>query len=253
MDSSCLEQFSRMRSRRVLVLRLGSRGPGGDARSLRLCSQAFAIVRNRPHSFAIVRNRSQAFARLRRGSDMPVQAPAAEPLSVFPAAVAGPPTPSPTASDERGAVTPPDMPAAALDVPVGQTPGTVTGMPHSARAASHNAVLRHLSYRLPRLQIGRCSITLRRPHQICHYEFLLTRAFMCHFCLTRRASLPSKHVNNGGNTLPLHRGGPPQSQHCFQGHSCLCTRCWQQLPIFTRRMGRLHTKSSCACTDGKPG
>ena len=67
----------------------------------------------------------------------PVQAPAAEPLSVFPAAVAGPPTPSPTASDERGAVTPPDMPAAALDVPVGQTPGTVTGMPHSARAASH--------------------------------------------------------------------------------------------------------------------
>ena len=34
-----------MSSRRVPVLRLGSRGPGGDARSLRLCSQAFAIVR----------------------------------------------------------------------------------------------------------------------------------------------------------------------------------------------------------------
>ena len=33
---SCL-LFSRMRSRRVAVLRLGSRGPGGDVRSLRLC------------------------------------------------------------------------------------------------------------------------------------------------------------------------------------------------------------------------
>ena len=32
--------FSRMRSRRVPVLKLGSRGPGGDARSLRLCSQS---------------------------------------------------------------------------------------------------------------------------------------------------------------------------------------------------------------------
>ena len=51
-----------MRSRRVPVLRLGSRGPGGDARSLRLCSQAFAIVRNRSQSFAIVRNRSQSAA-----------------------------------------------------------------------------------------------------------------------------------------------------------------------------------------------
>ena len=39
--------FSRMRSRRVPVLRLGSRGPGGDARWLRLCPQAFASVRNR--------------------------------------------------------------------------------------------------------------------------------------------------------------------------------------------------------------
>ena len=34
-----------MRSRRVPVLRLGSRGPGGDARSLRLWTQAFASVR----------------------------------------------------------------------------------------------------------------------------------------------------------------------------------------------------------------
>ena len=40
--------FSRMRSRRVPVLRLGSRGPGGDARWLRLCPQAFASVRKRP-------------------------------------------------------------------------------------------------------------------------------------------------------------------------------------------------------------
>ena len=56
---------SRMRSRRVPVLRLGSRGPEGDARSLRLCSQSFAIVRNRPQSFAIGRNRSQAFAERR--------------------------------------------------------------------------------------------------------------------------------------------------------------------------------------------
>ena len=37
--------FSRMRSRRVPVLKLGSRGPGGDTRSLRLCSQASASVR----------------------------------------------------------------------------------------------------------------------------------------------------------------------------------------------------------------
>ena len=50
-----LPTFSRMRSRRVPVLKLGSRGPGGDARSLRLCSQS-------------VRKRSQAFA---EGSDMP--------------------------------------------------------------------------------------------------------------------------------------------------------------------------------------
>ena len=34
-----------MRSRRVPVLRLGSRGPGGDARSLRLCPPS---VRKRP-------------------------------------------------------------------------------------------------------------------------------------------------------------------------------------------------------------
>ena len=36
-----------MRSRRVPVFRLGSRGPGGDARSLRLRSQASASVRKR--------------------------------------------------------------------------------------------------------------------------------------------------------------------------------------------------------------
>ena len=68
-------KFSRMRSRRVPVLRLGSRGPGGDARSLRLCSQASAIVPNRPQSSAIVRNRSQAFAERRTcvglASDLP--------------------------------------------------------------------------------------------------------------------------------------------------------------------------------------
>ena len=40
-----------MRSRRVPVLRLGSRGPGGDARSLRLCSPS---VRKRPQAFASV-------------------------------------------------------------------------------------------------------------------------------------------------------------------------------------------------------
>ena len=48
-----------MRRRRVPVLRLGSRGPGGDARLLRLWTQAFAIVRNRSQPFAIVRNRSR--------------------------------------------------------------------------------------------------------------------------------------------------------------------------------------------------
>ena len=47
-----------MRSRRVPVLKLGSTGPGGDARSLRLSSQAFAIVRKRPQSFASVRGLS---------------------------------------------------------------------------------------------------------------------------------------------------------------------------------------------------
>ena len=44
-----------MRSRRVPVLKLGSRGPGRDARPLRLCSQS-------------VRKRSQS---VRGGSDMP--------------------------------------------------------------------------------------------------------------------------------------------------------------------------------------
>ena len=52
------------------VLKLGSRGPGGDARSLRLCSQAFASVRNRSQSSAIVRNRSQSFASVRGVSDL---------------------------------------------------------------------------------------------------------------------------------------------------------------------------------------
>ena len=47
--------YSRMRSRRVPVLRLGSRGPGGNARSLRLCSQAFAIVRKGSQAFAVRR------------------------------------------------------------------------------------------------------------------------------------------------------------------------------------------------------
>ena len=49
-------EFSRMRSRRVPVLRLGSRGPGGDARSLRCVRKAFA---RRSQS---VRSRSQSFA-----------------------------------------------------------------------------------------------------------------------------------------------------------------------------------------------
>ena len=57
-----------MRSRRVPVLKLGSRGPGGDARSLRLCPQS---VRNRSQSSASVRNRSQASAIVRGGSHMP--------------------------------------------------------------------------------------------------------------------------------------------------------------------------------------
>ena len=44
--------FSRMRSRRVPVLKLGSRHPGGDAKSLRCVRKAFAkrsqSVRKRP-------------------------------------------------------------------------------------------------------------------------------------------------------------------------------------------------------------
>ena len=54
-----LAVFSRMRSRRVPVLKLGSRGPGGDARSLRSCPQS---VRNRSQSSASVRNRSRRVA-----------------------------------------------------------------------------------------------------------------------------------------------------------------------------------------------
>ena len=41
-----------MRSRRVPALKLGSTGPGGGARSLRLCSQAFASVHKRPQASA---------------------------------------------------------------------------------------------------------------------------------------------------------------------------------------------------------
>ena len=47
--------YSRMRSRGVPVLRLGSRGPGGDARLLRLWTQAFAIVCNRSQASAVRR------------------------------------------------------------------------------------------------------------------------------------------------------------------------------------------------------
>ena len=51
--------FSRMRSRRVPVLKLGSRGPGGDA-VVALCSQSVRKASaKRPQS---VRKRSQAFA-----------------------------------------------------------------------------------------------------------------------------------------------------------------------------------------------
>ena len=52
----------RMRSRRVPVLKLGSRGPAGDARSLRCVRKAFASpqsVRKRSQAFASVRNRSR--------------------------------------------------------------------------------------------------------------------------------------------------------------------------------------------------
>ena len=46
------QTFSRMRSRKVPVLKLGSRGPGGDARSLRCVRKAFASVRKRPQASA---------------------------------------------------------------------------------------------------------------------------------------------------------------------------------------------------------
>ena len=55
--------FSRMRSRRVPVLRLGSRGPGSDARSLRCVRKASASVRKRSQAFASVRKCSQASAK----------------------------------------------------------------------------------------------------------------------------------------------------------------------------------------------
>ena len=64
--------FSRRRSRRVPVLKLGSRGPGGDARSLRCVRKAFASVRK---ASASVRKASasvrKASASVRGGSDMP--------------------------------------------------------------------------------------------------------------------------------------------------------------------------------------
>ena len=62
---------SRMCGRRIPVSRLGSRGPGGDQKSLRLWTQAFASVRKCSQAFASVRKRSatvrkrpQAFARV---------------------------------------------------------------------------------------------------------------------------------------------------------------------------------------------
>ena len=58
-----------MLRRRVPVLRLGSRGPGGDARSLRLRTQASAIVRNLwTQASAIVRKRPRSVG---HASDMP--------------------------------------------------------------------------------------------------------------------------------------------------------------------------------------
>ena len=46
--------FSRMLRRRIPVLRLGSRGPGGHQKSSRLCSQASASVCKRLQAFASV-------------------------------------------------------------------------------------------------------------------------------------------------------------------------------------------------------
>ena len=57
-----------MLRRRVPVLKLGSRGPGGDARSLRLWTQASASVRKRSQAFASVRKRSQAFTSVHKRS-----------------------------------------------------------------------------------------------------------------------------------------------------------------------------------------
>ena len=54
-----------MRSRRVPVLKLGSRGPGGDARSLRCVRKRSQSVRKASTK------RPQAFASVRGGSDMP--------------------------------------------------------------------------------------------------------------------------------------------------------------------------------------
>ena len=61
-----------MRSRRVLVLRLGVWGLGLEPKSAsvrkRKHSQAFASVRKRSQAFASVRKRSQAFASVRKRS-----------------------------------------------------------------------------------------------------------------------------------------------------------------------------------------
>ena len=52
--------------RRVPILRLGSRGPGVDARLLRLWTQALAIVRKRPQACASVRGASDLRRTCRR-------------------------------------------------------------------------------------------------------------------------------------------------------------------------------------------
>ena len=53
-----LKRFSRLRSRRVPVFKVGVQGSRRRARSLRLCSQAFAIVRNPSQSSTIIRRAS---------------------------------------------------------------------------------------------------------------------------------------------------------------------------------------------------
>ena len=62
--------YSRMRSRRVPVLKLGSRGPGGDARSLRCAAKRSQSVRK---VFASVRKRSRRDMPERRKSSRNVE------------------------------------------------------------------------------------------------------------------------------------------------------------------------------------